>query len=268
MMKSVLLLIGIFLCHLSFLQAQEENETPTYYWEFHYIKSKTPDYVSAEREAKAIHMERIKQDKLVFWGLYRVEYPTGISAEYDYVTLNIYEGADQYANRWNGVSEIAKSAKVDGASLSKKFTDSRDIVSSEVFISLDNAWSPPEETAPAQYVVYNRMKVPPGMGGQYVRLAMEIFKPYFKAAAEAGHLRNWWLLQRRMPLGSDYGYSYITLDVFQSMEQLLAPMSEEVWTKAHGGKSMSELLGGKNVNDFRDRTRGDVWRVITNSSQE
>ena len=146
--------------------------------------------------------------------------------------------------------------------LSQRIGNSRDAVRVELFVHMANAWNPPADTPRPKYLVCHKSQALPGSGAAYVEKSTSIFQPFFKARAEAGNMHNWHFLRRRFPLGSDHGYQFISFDAFHNMDQLLSPAPDGVWEKAHGDKTMRDLLDGKTLNDFRTRISTELWRLV------
>ncbi|MBK8504122.1 MAG: hypothetical protein IPL46_19080 [Saprospiraceae bacterium] len=267
---STTLVILIFaLTQVSFSKILAQTTEPSMYVQFDYMKSKSNNYPSIEKDIwKPIHEHRIRNRNLVFWGLYEVTYPSGTKREYDYVTINLYLGIEALEDGMRDVKDWIREVhqNADLIEIEKNTLDARDLVWSETFEILSQAFSPKQ--IPGQYVMANRMKVTPGREPAYEKMEKEIYLPAHKIAADQGLRINWHFLKRFAPRGTEYGYNYMTLDVYDHLHQMIQPLSEDVWHSAHPGRDLNRFFAEIDVNNMRELTRGEVWKLVTYATRQ
>lgn len=257
---------GLLLSTSVDLPAQEEDAGAIYF-QFDYMKSKNGDYVAMERELwKPVHQQRIKDGKLLWWGLYSVNFPSGTMADYDYVTINVYDSPARFEDGYSELEKWMKAAHPDKdfEKMGQRTTDSRDIVWSEVFELIDRAVGP--QGKPAKYLVANRMKVKPGEGQAYVEMERKGYMPAHKMAVDKGLRENWWLLGRTLPYGASYGYNFMTLDAYDSMQQVLTPLPADFIAEAT--KAMDARYQDMDPNSVRELSKADLWQLLDHSGTE
>lgn len=82
------------------------------------------------------------------------------------------------------------------------------------------------------------MKVPPGAEGDYLEVEREMWKPVHQELINQGKLAGWFLYRIPYPGGTNAGYHYATVRIFNDMAQLENPGSGlgAAFEKAHPGK--------------------------------
>lgn len=266
---SALLMQALFVCILhpftNPLIAQDDQ--PTYYCEFNFMQSKNGDYVGIETDIwKKIHEVRIKRGELVYWALFRVGMPYGTDTKYDYVTINIYDDIKDIEAGYSNYDDWVKAAFPSGApEKMAKTGDSRDIVWTEMFTFLGGP-AADNSGEPGKYLIVNRMQA--DNPAEYMKMENEIFRPGHKAAAEAGYRKNWWLLQRFLPFGSDFNYNFLTIDEYSSMDQIVKNVPNAVWQKAHPGKDLDALFNNLDMEGMRTMVRSELWQLVDRATSE
>jgi hypothetical protein len=245
-----------------------QTTEPSLYVQFDYMKSKTNNYALIEHDIwKPIHEHRITNRDLMFWGLYEVTFPSGSEREYDYVTINLYSSIEALENGMGDLEDWVRLAHpgTELIEIEKNTLSARDLVWSETFEVLSQAFPP--KPVPGKYVMANRMKVTPGRELAYEKMEKEIYLPAHKIAADNGLRTNWHLLKRFAPRGTEYGYNYMTLDVYEHLSQMVNALPEEVWHSAHPGRDLNRFFAEIDVNNMRELTRGEVWKIIYSATR-
>jgi hypothetical protein len=240
-----------------------QETAPTFYVQFDYMKSKTKDYAGLESDLwKPIHDYRIKNHDLMYWGLYSVTFPTGQNREYDYVTITLYTSIEALEAGLTDLEDWVRDVHPDMeiSQVERLTREARDLVWSETFEILSQAYAP--RRMPGLYVMANRMLVTPGRESAYEKMEKEIYLPAHKIATDKGLRTNWHLLKRFAPRGTEYGYNYMTLDVYEHLRQMVDPLPEEVWHSAHPGKDLNRFFAEIDVTNMRELTRGEVWKLV------
>ncbi|HPG06471.1 MAG TPA: hypothetical protein P5275_04035 [Saprospiraceae bacterium] len=226
--------------------------------EINYMKSKSGDYESIETDVwKSIHQERIKQGDMFYWALYHVDYPSGTGCDYDYVTLNVYDNINDIEVGFDNWNNWVKNLPISQDVLDKT-NESRDIVFTEVFELL--AQSSEDDGRPPKFIVANRMQT--DVPEAYVAMEKEIYQPVHRKAADRDMRKNWWLLQRFIPDGTEFGYNFITFDFYNNMNQLILPETDDLWENAHPQGDLYQKLANLHVSDMRTIVRRELWRMV------
>lgn len=244
------------------LLAQEESQRM--FVVISYMKSKSADYVSVEKDMwTPVHNEMIKQGKKVWWGFYQMMSPSGTSEDHNFITIEVYNSPSQYQTAYNGLIELA--TKAHGGKLPEGFAEktgsSRDMVRSEMFEIIAVSTDQSRET-PSPYFIKNEMYVAPGNGNAYVKMETGTFQPMHKAAIDLGYRNSWRLMGRWLPYGTEFGYNFMTFDSYPSFEAIFADHQEEIFKKAYGDKTEEEVFGDVNMNEMRELKRAELYRNI------
>ncbi|MEP7323806.1 MAG: hypothetical protein ABI761_17905 [Saprospiraceae bacterium] len=219
-----------------------QNPDASKYIEAIYIKSKNSDYLSIEKNYwKKYHTSIIQAGKQSGWYVYKVKYPTGDQASYDYVVINAYKS-------WNDLvpSPDISSAAVkialpanEADAIKAKFELSRSIIWKQVFSLSGQAVE--KEVKPSKFIIANEMKVLPGMESEYVKLELTYFKPFHTARAAEGIMNNWGLYKRALPYGDQYPYDYITFNGYATWDDITKQNPPTAWKKVHGDLNFNDI---------------------------
>ena len=231
--------------------------------EINYMKSKTGDYESIETDVwKSIHHERILQGDMYYWALYHVDYPSGTDWDYDYVTLNVYDDIKDIEVGFEHWDNWIKNLTIPQDVLDKT-NESRDIVFTEIFELL--AQSSEDDGRPPKFIAANRMQT--SDPDAYIEMETEIYQPVHRKAADRDMRKNWWLMQRFMPSGSEFGYNFMTFDFFNNMNQLIQPENDDLWENAHPQGNLYSKLANLHVDDLRTIVRRELWRMVAEAKK-
>ena len=103
------------------------------------------EYLQFERELwKPVHQERIRAGKMRSWSLYRVRFPFGTAAEYDFVTVNALPSMTALENESKDVEEAFGKVHptMSIPDVIRRTTSTRNLVRGEVWELLDSAQGP------------------------------------------------------------------------------------------------------------------------------
>lgn len=103
------------------------------------------------------------------------------------------------------------------------------------------------------------MKVEPGKVGEYLRLERELWKPVHQDRIRSGHMRSWSLYRVDFPYGTETPYNFVTLNVYNSSEDLereFVPVFEKVHRNIKIDDVFSRTLAARRL------ARGELWRRI------
>ncbi|MEL6671641.1 MAG: hypothetical protein AAFR61_05595 [Bacteroidota bacterium] len=257
-------LILVCLFGLQPLLAQDDD-TQSVLISIDYMKTTGDGAMELEEKFwKPIHAERQKQGKLLDWGLMRRVYPYGSAVEYDYITINVYKDLAQAEMTYDDLEAIAKKVH-PSADIAKKLAAteaSRKLVKGEVFYTIARTENPDEAGSPVgDYIVMNHMQSV-GSASAYVKMEMDLYRPVHQEAVNAGRMQAWFMMGRAIPGGSSYGYNYITMDVYKSLEQY-PPDTEGLVEKAHKDEAARKKYMETNPNKHRKVVRADMYQMMS-----
>lgn len=168
--------------------------------------------------------------------LYKRHYPQGKRGDYSYILIRTFDN-------WRG----AETVNLDDA-----------LAWSSLYTLEGEATK--ETKHPAAFLVVNEMQVHAGKQSRYLELELSYFKPFHTERVNAGVMNNWQLLRRDFPYGSVYRSDYLTLNGFDSWEDIKKNNPPDIWKKAHGDVDFNlihdEILG------LRDTVNIEIWKRV------
>jgi len=208
-------------------------------------------YLEVEQAWKEIHKKRIDEGLSIGWQLWRNVY-AGYGDPYQYVTINWYKDwahslAETPDDFWAAVWESA------GDDLYEKTAKSRVLVDREVTHQVMAA----DSSAGASYILVNRMKVKPGMGGDYEKFEREFAKPLYEEAIRRGQGSHWGVWNA-FPFDAAH-LRYSTVDGYNSIEQLTAG-GEDLMPIVHPDLTWEEAV--KKSNSIRTMVSSELWELV------
>lgn len=265
-MKKLQLLfcLAILIWALPNTTLEAQNEAPMYAT-VDYMNVKPgmgADYIKLEQIWKKLHQARINAGLMDAWMLQEVVLPYGTHAEYNYVTVNVFRGAKKLASHFDNVMPEGweKLLTAEEVALVNRTGEIRDLVKSEV-------WQVQEVARTAQWVkgevhVVNYFKTKEGFTGQdHGELERDIWMPLHKARIKDGKLKAWSLQSLSLPYGASMPYQNVTIDVYDNMEQFMAPADMEgYFAKVHPGKDANAMLAKTRA--AAALMKGDIRRIV------
>lgn len=88
------------------------------------------------------------------------------------------------------------------------------------------------------------MNVPEGMGGDYLSVEQDIWKPMHQEYVNQGKLWGWFLYAIPYPGGTNAEYHYVTVRIYNNLADIENPMSDmaDVFGKVHAGKDANKAF--------------------------
>lgn len=145
------------------------------------------DYLEVEQEWKKRHQKAIETGVHNGWQLWFNRH-SGMDDPYQFITLHWYDNYEHTFGE-NAPEGWAEGIFTDEEwdKLYKKTLKSRKYAYEEVANLVTQA----ENYQPSKYLVVARMKVKPGMNGEYEKMEEEIFKPYHEELIRRGEMTHW-----------------------------------------------------------------------------
>src|SRR6478609_4256505 len=111
-MKGVFCFVALTLCVIG--EALSQNPDSSRYIEVIYMKSTSPDFEKLQREVwKPINKQLIADGKRSGWYFYKIKYPQGAKAEYEYVVVSACKEWGLLTPSANDVAAAIKKANLD-----------------------------------------------------------------------------------------------------------------------------------------------------------
>jgi len=238
------------------------------YFEIACFKAKTDKARVYFRDwAKPIHDEMIKRGIISDWEFYTVDYPNGSDCDCNYRAVRVFKGLkslDKIKSR-ELREEIVMHIWPDKslADVYAEFSKNVDFKYAEVF-HLKDAVVPNKTTS--ELSIVNFMDVKAGQWDKYLEMEREVFKPVHSKAHKNGAMVDWFVAEREMPYGVNFKTDYITVDKFNSYEEIglfrLLDLFSTVHPTKDGKKVMAEMA------TVRKLLKSEIWRYHPEISSE
>lgn len=219
---------------------------------------KLADALRFEREFwKPIYRERVKQGLIKSWSLWGVQFPGGVSREYDLVIITTF---DKFADVENASPpELLK--KVYPNLTTEQLADRAAATSKRVrteYVTMLDSTTPTASTAQPKIAYIGYMKPEPG--GGYANLERRFWKPLHQERVNRGILRSWALYQVRFPAGTEKEYTFFTIQLYDKFEHLETQYPAGIWEKVHPNLKEDDV--GMRTNAARKMVRTEVLNLL------
>src|SRR5215831_15752407 len=212
-MKTLFCFVALSLCANGRIFSQ--NPDSSRYIEVIYIKSASADFERMVKETwKLSNRQLISDGKKSGWYFYRIKYPRGEKADYDYVVVNAFHD-------WNLLTSSNDYSIEKGV-----------VIWKQLFRMMGMAVG--HESKPSKYLIANEVKTVAGQEGEYVKMEQTYFKPFHTARAAEGIMNNWGLYKREIPYGEKFTSDYVTFNGYATWEDITKQNPPTAWKTAHG----------------------------------
>ncbi|MFK7924805.1 MAG: hypothetical protein AB8H47_22795 [Bacteroidia bacterium] len=229
-----ILIACLLMFGLNPLSAQQE-ESKTVYVTMQYMKVKPGNidaYLELENLWKKMHQARVDAGELLYWGLHQVVSPTGTNAEYNFTTVNLYEGEEALAAHYEGeMSEgMLKLYTEEELEIMQKTTELRDLVKEEVYYRTLRVT---DGKPGANFIVTNYMQLQGDASLADHTELEEIWSKIHQARIDDGKMKAWSSWDMVLPMDSEMAHQSITVDFYEDMAQWMAPFYQEYFAKVY-----------------------------------
>lgn len=246
------------------------QDSATIYYSMDYMKvepGNTSEYLACEKAWKKIHSLKKEEGAIESWALERVMSPSGSSTAYNFVTRQRFKDRDQLAAYQTGpyFPENWKTLLTEKEiELINRTSELRTYVKGEVWSAEERVLA--KDLSDANISVVNYFKIPEGKyRSDHLKMERELWMPFHKQNVEQEKMKAWVLLNRELPMGSDYGYSIITVDVYKDMHQFWEPFDSDGLAKMHPGKSLEEIMN--ETSEVSIRGSSEIRKAIDSTEQ-
>jgi hypothetical protein len=258
-MKAVFCIVALVLC--AGVKAFSQNPDSSRYIEVIYMKSTSPDFEKLQTETwKPINKQLIVDGKRSGWYFYKVKYPQGAKAEYEYVVVSASREWNLLTPSASDVITAIKKANIDLTleSIIKSTSEKRILVWTQLFRMQGMAVG--HEAKPSKYLIANEVKAVPGQEGEYVKMEQTYFKPFHTARAAEGIMNNWGLYKREMPYGEKFASDYVTFNGYATWEDITKQNPPTAWKTAHGNLNFNEVH--EKILSKRQTVNVECWELL------
>lgn len=144
-------------------------------------------YMEVEQAWKKVHQKAVELGLHNGWQLWRNVHAAE-NDPYQYITIQWY---DNYAHTFGEDAPegwmVEVYSEAEWEDLMNKTLASRTYAYEEVASQVTTVENPKN----VKYIYVSRLKVKPGMAGEYVKMEKEIFKPYHEELIRRGHMAHW-----------------------------------------------------------------------------
>lgn len=218
----------------------------------------TNAYLELEKQWMKIHEERMKQDMIIGWAVYKVMFKTSEDT-YNYVTISWYDG---FAKLDKGIpDEIFESAfpgrsDADWDAFHQKTEQIRKRVSSGVFHQRISCKNELDKTG--KYHVISEISVRPGKSSrEFLSIYEEIFEPLYKEDIN-NKKRTSWSMWEKWP-GNMKDFQYGMSDGYASLDQIDDSKIMQYFNKIHPNKNSDEI--SDRLEELRTLVNSEVWKM-------
>jgi hypothetical protein len=207
-------------------------------------------YWETENFWEKIHQKRVESGEIIGWDLWKL-LPGGEDQGYQYLVVTVFDDPVKMLEG-DGFMESAMAAYPDmkKEDFYKKFDEtamSRDLAA-RVYLHEVVSTKDQFKMKQGTYANFNLMKAAGMFSDDYVNAEEKVFLPLHQSNVDKGTLGSWSLLEYMMPQGSDVYASHITIDMFDSPEQLF---SHELFTEKPSDKQIEAVEAGIGTRDLK-----------------
>jgi hypothetical protein len=209
---------------------------------------------------KKVEQERVKQGKIKCWELYEVLYPSGSSAEYDYVMYHKVTGWNAIEAIGEGNDEIFKKLlSKEQLAMMDKSDETEQMVKKEIW-QVEDKIARADYVPPSKYHLANFMSVADGKWDDYMEMEKTLVKPIHEEQARIGGRAGWSLLALREPDGAARAYQASTMDFFDRWADIGANDLSDFYSQIHPGKSPEYIT--RQITGTRSLIRQEIRRLV------
>lgn len=217
------------------------------------------DFNGQVRTSWKKHQEnRIEEEEIIRWQLYKVLFPGSHNHDYNYVSITV-------ANSLNAFETDSHSDQEDESGNERQSWSllnlERNIRHSELWTVRNSVLqSDREYRTPSRYLMIDYMEVALGREFEYQMFEDEVAKPLHEERMKLDRMDAWELYELITPGGMNYGYNFATGNYFQNLEHIEFGFTEELIRQTHEETNIMEFF--QTIFATRDLVQSEVWEII------
>ncbi len=203
---------------------------------------------------KTMQQERIENNEINGWRLYRVKFPGSWNNEYTYVSVTSAESISAFEN-----SEISNSESSSITIRNPANRPHNDIRHSELW-RVRNSVIKDENANPSLFMIKDYMDVPLGREYEYQMFEDEIARPLHEDRMEMDRMNAWEVYELIIPGGIHYGYNFSTGNFFNHLEHIEFGFTDELIRANHPDVNLMEFF--QTIFATRDLVKSELWVLV------
>jgi hypothetical protein len=246
----------VFLFMLS-ITAIAQNPNSSKYIQISYFKANNYDFLDMELSIwKPVREKQIEMGDMEAWYLYKVKYPTGSNAPYDFVAVNVFTDWEQIGNKGQDYFRQIHGEEADD------LLASSDEIGTEIWNQVFELMGQSIETEkqPSKFIKVNEVKLKPGETKEYINMELTYFKPYHAERVKTGVMNNWSFYRFLWPHGEKYPSDYVTFDGYSNWNDLMLESSSNAWKSIHGSLKYEEIQ--EKTSSKRTLVNSEIWELM------
>jgi hypothetical protein len=209
------------------------------------------DYLTIEKEWRAIHQRRLDQGLIYGWYLVKKEF-TGSQDPYDYLTITVFPSFESMqtptpASVYAGYED----------DFFAKTESSRDVIRTEIYDTPIIT----EIVKLPQFIHVTFVKVAQGKDDEYLALEKDVWKPANELLIKNGIQSTYSVYRQLYPGGYANDYNYVTISGFADLRKV-SQEPPEGWENLliNIGKDPLEVLN--NTAALRQQVKMELWKLL------
>lgn len=207
---------------------------------------------------KPIHQERVKNENIVGWILYRIWFK-GANDDYNYATITLYDNPVNLENPYENIQLSNIHPDMELTDFVEKTNASRKLMQSRFIQQVNSAYPDGGQTAaPFKYMVVNYMKPTPGSA--FLEIENEKAKPIHEELVKSGEWAGWSVWANIFPRGTNESHQFVTVDYYSDFSKIGMANYMNAFEKVHPGEDWNEYA--TTVEKSRDMVLSELWEVV------
>ena len=209
-------------------------------------------------EMKKLQEQRVNEDEIIYWRLYKVIYPGNKANDYNYVTVTTATSLNPFENESTIVGEGVDNEQY--ASVVTSLYPYHKNIFSELWIVRNSIQADSANKEPARFVSMDYMNVTPGREFEYRMLEDEIASPLHRERMNMDQMDKWEMYELLLPGGTEYGYNFATGNFFKRLWHIEFGLTEELIKRTHTDTDVTSVL--EQIEDTRNLVQNEMWEIV------
>jgi len=198
--------------------------------------------------------ERLENEEISGWQLYKVRYPGNPDNRYNYVSVTS-------ANSMTAFESLQTPVDMDSQSDHRQ-----QALKSQISVAHSELWrvrnsvTKEDDFQPSRFMMMDYMNVALGREYEYQMFEDEIARPLHEDRMELDRMNAWELYQLITPGGMNYGYNFSTGNFFNNLEHIEFGFTDELIRANHPEVNMMDFF--QTIFSTRDLVQSSLWELI------
>lgn len=265
-MKKVLTFV-LFVC-LTLTSISAAQPAINHYKKIDYIKINDGQLQSFlklyKNELNTAYQQLVNSGLLESWALYKIKYPGGEKAGYDFISITTSSSIDSMESVFSDMT-TPHYLPDNSSEKSSALNNICSLVKSELWKVENTITENTDSDGPSKYVTMDYMKVAPGKSPDYLMLEDEVAKPIHQERVNRGNMAGWEVYSLILPSGTEYGYNFSTFNKFNQLSNVEFGFTNEIINQTMGeNANVTELFN--TIYGTRDMVKVELWKLVTHTN--